>query len=72
MMLRCCFQVEEVMKLSLRSVSVQAVEAYTKKSRREWVLEWPGQVVLATSQIHWTAEVTQVQYSWYYSIIFVL
>lgn len=48
------------MKLSLRMVSIRAVEAYKKKPRNEWVLEWPGQVVLAASQIHWTAEVTQV------------
>jgi dynein heavy chain len=47
--------VEEVMKLSLRMVSIKAVEAYKKKPRNEWVLEWPGQVVLAASQIHWTA-----------------
>ncbi|XP_052058680.1 dynein axonemal heavy chain 3-like isoform X1 [Mytilus californianus] len=52
-------QVEEVMKLSLRVVSAKAVQAYTKKPRCEWVLEWPGQIVLAASQIHWTSEVTQ-------------
>ena len=57
---RWLLQVEEVMKLSLRVVSSKAVDAYTKKPRNEWVLEWPGQVVLAASQIHWTAEVTQV------------
>ena len=48
------------MKLSLKEVSIKAVDAYSKIPRSEWVLQWPGQVVLAASQIHWTAEVTQV------------
>jgi dynein heavy chain len=52
--------VEEVMKLSLRDVTKQAVEAYDVNARTQWVLNWPGQVVLAASAIHWTLEVTQV------------
>ncbi|KAK3779700.1 hypothetical protein RRG08_013655 [Elysia crispata] len=52
-------QVEEVMKLSLREVMGKAVNAYPNIDREEWVLQWPGQIVLAASQIHWTAEVTQ-------------
>ncbi|RUS73939.1 hypothetical protein EGW08_018296 [Elysia chlorotica] len=53
-------QVEEVMKLSLREVMGKAVNAYPSIEREQWVLQWPGQIVLAASQIHWTAEVTQV------------
>ncbi|GFS14644.1 dynein heavy chain 3, axonemal [Elysia marginata] len=52
-------QVEEVMKLSLREVMGKAVNAYPTTQREQWVLQWPGQIVLAASQIHWTAEVTQ-------------
>ena len=48
------------MKLSLREVMGKAVNAYPNIDREEWVLQWPGQIVLAASQIHWTAEVTQV------------
>lgn len=48
------------MKLSLRDVTKQAVEAYDVNARTQWVLNWPGQVVLAASAIHWTSEVTQV------------
>lgn len=48
------------MKLSLRDVTKQAVEAYDVNARTQWVLNWPGQVVLAASAIHWTLEVTQV------------
>ncbi|XP_053376707.1 dynein axonemal heavy chain 3-like [Mercenaria mercenaria] len=56
---RWLLQVEEVMKLSLKEVSLKATEAYPKIPRGEWVLQWPGQIVLAASQIHWTTEVTQ-------------
>ena len=38
----------------------QAVEAYPAEPRPAWILHWPGQVVLAASIVHWTAEVTQV------------
>jgi dynein heavy chain len=48
------------MKLSLKEVNLKATEAYPKIPRGEWVLQWPGQIVLAASQIHWTTEVTQV------------
>ena len=48
------------MKDSLRESMAQAVEAYVTNSREDWVVEWPGQVVIAASTVHWTAEVTQV------------
>ena len=53
-------QVEGVMKLSLQTVMAKAVEAYPKEARKVWVLNWPGQVVLAASIVHWTTEVSQV------------
>lgn len=48
------------MKLSLQEVMSEAVNAYPLNPRTEWVLAWPGQVVLASSIIYWTMEVTQV------------
>ena len=33
------------------------MEAYTISPRKEWVREWPGQVVIAGGQIYWTQEV---------------
>lgn len=54
------------MKLSLREVTAKAVTAYTTQPRTQWVLNWPGQVVLASSTIHWTSE---VQTALYYTVI---
>lgn len=30
-----------------------------QKPREEWVLSWPGQVVIAGCQVYWTAEVSE-------------
>ena len=51
-------QVQEVMILSLRDVTTQAVTAYEQQPRVQWVVEWPGQVVLAGTSIYWTQDVT--------------
>lgn len=44
---------------SLRTITQQSVADYSKRVREEWVLEWPGQVVLSVSQIYWTQAVAQ-------------
>lgn len=50
-------QVEDAMRESLKDVAWHAYEAYARQERVDWVLSWPGQVVLCDSQIYWTAEV---------------
>ena len=51
-------QVQETMILSLQDVTKESVVAYEEKPRDKWVLEWPGQVVIAASTIYWTRDVT--------------
>jgi len=50
-------QVEEAMRTAIRNVIEIGVETYTTSLRTDWVLENPAQVVLNSSQVHWTAEV---------------
>ncbi|GAB1862505.1 Dynein heavy chain 3, axonemal [Camponotus japonicus] len=50
-------QVEELMVISLRDTAEESVIAYFEAIREEWVLSWPGQIIICSSQIHWTSEV---------------
>uniref|UniRef100_A0A3P8ZCE8 AAA+ ATPase domain-containing protein n=1 Tax=Esox lucius TaxID=8010 RepID=A0A3P8ZCE8_ESOLU len=50
-------QVEDIMLRSVRDVVARSKVAYAETNRSQWVREWPGQVVLCTSQIFWTLEV---------------
>ncbi|EZA46954.1 Dynein heavy chain 3, axonemal [Ooceraea biroi] len=50
-------QVEELMVISLRDIAEESIIAYFDAEREEWVLSWPGQIVICSSQIHWTSEV---------------
>lgn len=50
-------QVEKAMITNLRAIMAQAVAAYATTARKQWVLEWPGQAVLAVSGIYWTQQV---------------
>ncbi|XP_027026371.2 dynein axonemal heavy chain 12 [Tachysurus fulvidraco] len=52
-------QVEDVMVQSVRDIINRARLAYPKSKRSQWVCDWPGQVVLCTSQIYWTLEVQE-------------
>lgn len=51
-------RVQQVMIKSLCDVMAQSVEAYVTTPRDKWVLEWPGQVVIAASSIYWTEDVS--------------
>lgn len=52
-------QVEQQMLNSLKDVINRAVVDYGQTKRREWVLKWPGQVILCADSIFWTAEVSE-------------
>ena len=52
-------QVEETMVISIRDVIRQSVNAYAVTPRRQWVIEWPGQVAICVSSIYWTSEVAE-------------
>ncbi len=51
------FQVEEMMLQSVRHVIKEAIDAYKQSLRKHWVVDWPGQVVICSSQNYWTQEV---------------
>ncbi|RKP19583.1 hypothetical protein ROZALSC1DRAFT_28837, partial [Rozella allomycis CSF55] len=50
-------KVEAAMLANVRIVIEKALQAYKTTPREQWVLDWPGQVVLAVGQIFWTANV---------------
>ena len=53
-------QVEGQMRESLADMAINCLKAYkTEKTRQDWVLNWPGQMVLAGSQFYWTQEVEE-------------
>lgn len=55
---RWLVEVEESMMDSLRDIIKKSNEAYPGADRTKWCCMWPGQVVLATDCVYWTAEVT--------------
>ncbi|XP_063227776.1 dynein axonemal heavy chain 12 isoform X3 [Bacillus rossius redtenbacheri] len=50
-------QVEEQMKLSVRQEIELSHEDYPAVPRTQWMMRWPGQVVLCVSMMYWTADV---------------
>lgn len=51
-------ELETDMVMSVRAVMLEAIGAYTKERRADWVRAWPGQAVLGVGQMYWTTFVT--------------
>ncbi|XP_064422227.1 dynein axonemal heavy chain 1 [Latimeria chalumnae] len=52
-------EVERSMKASVRDNIQRSLKVYPQTPRNEWVLSWPGQVVIAGCQTFWTMEVSE-------------
>ena len=52
-------EVEDAMRAALHKIAGDAIDAYPQTERSKWILEWPGQLVLNCSQVHWTLEVNE-------------
>mmetsp|Transcript_43579 Transcript_43579/g.42091 ORF Transcript_43579/g.42091 Transcript_43579/m.42091 type:complete len:154 (-) Transcript_43579:804-1265(-) len=50
-------EIEASMRQSLWRICRDAMMAYPNPQRVDWVRNWPGQIVLAANQIHWTTGV---------------
>jgi dynein heavy chain len=49
--------VESKMRSTLKRICKDSTVDYGNSDRVEWVLKWPGQVILAVNQVDWTAGV---------------
>ncbi|XP_071452908.1 dynein axonemal heavy chain 1-like [Hetaerina americana] len=50
-------KVESCMRTTIQAYMKEALIDIKNRRRNEWVLSWPGQVVIAGSQTYWTARV---------------
>lgn len=50
-------QTEEQMLASIKSETLKSCKHYREVTRNEWMIKWPGMVVLAVSQIFWSSEI---------------
>jgi len=51
-------EVQESMIKCLTRITGESIDDYARTERTEWVLRWPGQVVICVDNIFWTKEVS--------------
>ena len=51
-------ELESIQWDSIRTLTVAALEEYMKIHRKQWILNWPAQVILGGSCVYWTTEVS--------------
>ena len=47
------------MRTTLQHQIFKALGEYSQETSEKWLLDWPGQVILAVSQILWTKSITK-------------
>ncbi|XP_078046876.1 dynein axonemal heavy chain 7-like [Augochlora pura] len=52
-------ELETIMRRSIRHMVEQAIQAYPRKQRKDWVLEWPGQTILCVGKMYWTLRIEE-------------
>eukprot|EP00945_MAST-04E_sp_MAST-4E-sp1_P004103 g4103.t1 len=50
-------QMQSSMRITIKDQIKAAIEQYPQIPRRDWSLNWPGQVILNVSMLYWTKEV---------------
>ena len=50
-------ELEASMRLTIKDITQKSMEAYPTRERKQWVFEWPGQVILSIGGLYWTREV---------------
>ena len=58
-MISKCIKIFDKCQKYLYQVIGEALEAYLKQDRREWVKIWAGQAVLAVTQKYWTSYIQE-------------
>eukprot|EP00599_Poterioochromonas_sp_BG-1_P008225 CAMPEP_0173135378 /NCGR_PEP_ID=MMETSP1105-20130129/1860_1 /TAXON_ID=2985 /ORGANISM="Ochromonas sp., Strain BG-1" /LENGTH=4194 /DNA_ID=CAMNT_0014047373 /DNA_START=78 /DNA_END=12662 /DNA_ORIENTATION=- len=51
-------EIESIQWESVRTLTVGSLAEYPKIHRKQWILNWPAQVILGVSSVFWTQEVT--------------
>ena len=52
-------EIESMMRVSLHKVLPQTLAAHKKSKKDKWVRDWPGQLLITSSLIMWTADCTK-------------